>query len=184
VAAELDEGVRADLVRIRDDLRRLGGDVKWVNGENLHLTFQFLGDLDPDRIEVVGDALAEAVAGVDPFDFRVAGVGSFPPRRPPRVVWVGITDGVERLRDLYERLATGLRRIGFEPEDRPYHPHITLGRVRSAGGIGPLRARIDRGTGAPDRVQRLEEIVLKRSDLSPQGPTYSDLRRIRLGGPS
>ena len=100
--------------------------------EDLHLTVQYLGPTPPDDIEPVSQALAAAVANVPPLQLAFEGLGAFPHARRPRVIWAGVVDrtGDDALARLERQVGSALGPIGYEPESRPFHPHVTLARVR------------------------------------------------------
>jgi len=125
--------------------------------------------------------MAEAAGPVEPFDFEVAMLGTFPPRGAPRVVWAGIEDAGGGLTRLHKGLERGLQALGFEREKRAFHPHLTLGRVKERRGTERLRALIEHEAATRFGTQRVEGLVLLQSVLSPKGPTYTPLRRATLG---
>ena len=169
VSAELQRRVRTLAPHAR---------LAWVPPQNAHITVRFIGHVDEARATAITSALRPAV-DVAPFDLVVRGVGTFPENRGPRVIWAGLKDGVEALKQIEEEVSARLERCGVEREGRPYHPHLTIGRVKEGGG---LRARplLD---GLEDRtlgVSRVEAITLFESRLSPKGPTYGPLQSTNL----
>jgi len=174
VADALKEAV-ADLI---DSLKTAGADVKWVKPENLHLTLKFLGDVDEARVDEIARAISIGSEGTESFDISLAGVGAFPSVRRPKVVWVGVDRGKDFLVSLSERVEDRLALLGFEKEKRKFSPHLTIGRLRREGRPGDLPNRLavqfDGGECRIDRVR------LMKSTLTPQGPTYEELRQIIL----
>ena len=180
IAVELDEAIRERLAAAQERLRGAGPKVKWVRPERMHLTLKFLGEIDPETVDAVADAMVAAVEGVAPFEFAVAGIGAFPPRGAPRVVWAGVDDAAGGLTRLHKGLERELRKLGFPREKRAFRPHLTLGRVKERRGSERLRAQMAADAGAAFGLQRVEELVLFESVLSPQGPTYTAQRRQPL----
>jgi len=179
IAIELDDAIRERLGQAQERLRACRCKVKWVEPQNIHLTLKFLGEIEEGVVEAVSDVMASAAAAVKPFELTVAGVGAFPPRGAPRVVWVGI-ERAGGLVQLHGGLEDGLERLGFEREKRRFSPHVTLGRVKDRRGGPSLRPLLEAEAPADFGVQAVEEVVLFRSVLSSSGPTYTALRRHRL----
>ncbi len=111
---------------------------------------------------------------------RGEGVGAFPHTKRPRVIWVGITGEVERLKDIHMRMEEKLETIGFRPEDRPFSPHLTIGRVKTR----VHKALLD-GLGALKEYRsqpfKAGEVILFKGDLRPHGPIYTPLKTMPLG---
>lgn len=168
----------AELVR---HLARSQADVKWVEEENFHLTLKFLGEVDPGRLGEVAGALRSAVREVPAFRFQATGTGAFPSPRRARVIWVGVGEGTSQLRHLAARVDAELARLGFPPEERPFTPHLTLGRVRSPRGLDEL-ARLLEGARFPALEVTVDGIVLFQSVLGRAGPLYTALNRFPLQG--
>ena len=168
-------------LRLADCTRTLGpafGDVRWVRAEATHLTLLFLGDTAAERHEALTTAVSAAVREQPPVPCTVQGIGVFPDRRRPQVVWAGVTAGSEALGRLAARLRNHVREAGFEVEDRPFAAHVTLGRLRPrAQSPRPAAlhdaldhwAETDLGRLAGDRV------TLYESTLTPAGPRYHAL---------
>jgi 2'-5' RNA ligase len=182
VAIDLPDAVRRDVAALRPRLGLGGAPMKWVEEKNLHLTVKFLGDVDDDAVPSILARLRDACAAFEPFEIEIAGVGTFPPGRPPRIVWAGVTENAEIVKRLAARIDKDLGALGIEPEARELHPHVTLARVRD-GANGPPRARgpIGAGVGPLGRV-RVEAVELKASRLGPAGPVYSSLGAAPLRG--
>jgi 2'-5' RNA ligase len=186
------EPVRCFLaVEIPGEVRRAAGDLierlrkgaqftkarpAWVKADNLHYTIVFLGNRMPeqiDRIKTALDPLADAVA---PFAVEVGGLGVFPHERGPKVLWIGVRQGGEGFEALYQetvkRLASA---IDYRAEKRPYHPHLTLARIKSFRGTKELMdvVRSHKGEGCGEFTA--SGLTLFRSQLHPAGAIYTPL---------
>ncbi len=179
IAVELDEAIRARLGAAQERLRAAQCSVKWVKPELMHLTLRFLGEVEEPRVPQIEEAMASAAAGIAPFEVTVAGLGAFPEHGAPRVLWAGIRDNGS-LATLNRRLEEGARRLGFEPEERPFSPHLTIGRVKDPRGANALRSPLDAAAAREFGSCTIAELLLVQSVLSPSGPTYTPLRRRPL----
>ena len=183
IAVEIPDEVHERLGRIAGKLRECGVKVRWSRPGNIHLTLKFLGDVEDNDIPKVCDVMAAAVEGVRPFDVRIAGLGAFPPRGAPRVVWVGITGDTEALialaGDLDERIA---ETVGIRPERRRFHPHLTLGRVKTTRGAERLTEAMQALEPVDLGPICIDAIALFMSKLDPKGSIYTRMAEVRLGG--
>jgi 2'-5' RNA ligase len=170
----LDSGVAALQRRIGAELRGW----RWVRPEGIHLTLRFLGDVDDSRDARARAVWREVIAGCAPFGLRLTDLGRFPPRGRPRVLWVGVeeTDPGGALATLAERLESAARELGFDPESRPFRPHLTLARGGRPGIPSDPAALGIRGSAEG----RVREVVLYRSDLLPTGARYTALEAYPL----
>lgn len=185
VALEPPEPVRRRIAAAAERIRRVAGSaadlVRWVADENVHLTVQFLGAVPEERVEAVGEAIAEAAAATRPILLEVKGAGGFPNSRRPRVIWLGLSGEVASLAELASDLGRRLAPLGYPPESRPFAAHLTLGRARDARGapgLGGALAAVAQDEGVSWRAC---ELVLFESHLSPHGPRYEPVRRASLG---
>jgi 2'-5' RNA ligase len=186
VAVALDDGLRAAIAATIERLRPLGSSVAWVPARNLHVTLQFLGDQSEERLAEAEAALADAAAGSAPVDVTFHGIGAFPGLERPRILWVGLAQGALEARRLQARVAAALAARGFMKEERPWHPHLTIGRVpderRWRREAGPaLRSALAQTATTTFGTQRVAEVALMRSDLSPAGARYTVRRAVSLG---
>ncbi len=154
--------------------------VSWTLEQNLHLTLKFLGEIPSGRVEEIGALLLTAAGDVPVFELSVEGAGGFPSLRAPRVLWIGIREPLVLVGKLHENMETMLSGAGFPREERPFHPHITVGRVRGRipPGWGEEYARIL--SGIPFGVAGVNSYQLYESRLSPGGAVYTVLRDIPL----
>jgi 2'-5' RNA ligase len=156
--------------------------VSWVGPGNLHISMKFLGEISRDRVGAVVDALAGVAAGFQPFGLEAEGAGVFPGTRNPRVLWVGLREPLELVRELQENMENALSGAGFTREDRPFHPHITVGRARGvlppAWGDRFVRALSGRRFGEVP----VPKVTLYESRLSPGGAVYTVVRDFPLSG--
>ena len=173
-----------------------GWPVRWAQPETSHLTLHFLGETEPERAELVRLALPQVIGAHSPFELRTAGLGVFPNFRRPRVLWLGLHGPVHRLGALQQDVVATLRRLGFAVGDEPYHPHITLGRVRNDDGErvrlrdlpNAVKGRfVDQTTGAAVAPQpvpvAVREVILMRSHLGKGGARHEPIGSFPLGGP-
>lgn len=174
---ELCDRLQEHIARLRETVP--DARASWNRDDNLHLTIKFLGEVAIDRVANLSLAAGRAVAGLKPFKLAVEGCGAFPPRGQPRVLWIGIKDSTEELARLYTRLEEECTSQGFAPEPRPFHPHLTIARLRNPQHATHLAAshkelgfvRMDFGVG---------ELVVIRSELGSEGSRYTEISRHAL----
>jgi len=159
-------------------LRRRLGSAKWVAPENLHITLRFLGEVNTSTVSRIQQEAESVAADCAPFQLKLDRLGAFPRSEKARVVWAGPAVENEEFSELARRLEEAARAVGLPPEQRRPSPHVTLARFRVPRDISPVIAPLDAGT--LDFSAR--EMVLMRSTLGPQGPTYSPYARFPLRG--
>jgi RNA 2',3'-cyclic 3'-phosphodiesterase len=188
LAIELDQTLQNWLSAIQQQLRVLpsGAEVRWVNPENIHLTLRFMGETHPSTLPQVRSVM-DRVGGVHaPIALIAAGLGCFPNMDRPRVVWVGVSVSPE-LSALNTDIEDAIRRLGFANENRPFAPHLTLGRVRDGLPSDRLRRL---GDDLRKWFHRKDEcgftadtITFFQSELRPGGAAYSVIQRSPLKRP-
>jgi len=163
-------------------LRRAHLPVRWVAEDALHLTLKFLDDVEHERVAPIGQALGGAVRTARPFTVTLGGVGAFPSLGKPRVVWLGM-EHHPALELLANDVELALMGLSFEPELRPFSPHVTLGRVERNARRGAF-ADFARLAGEVDYAGStvVESVDLMQSTLGPHGASYTVLSRAALGG--
>lgn len=143
IAVPVDDAVRSNLARLGKGVDARA--VAWVKPENMHITLAFLGEVEERRVAEVEDAAFAATEGqAAPLKLAAQGIGAFPNERKARVLWAGLTGDVPALIALQKALMTELRAAGFQPDDKRFHPHITIARFRSPQAV-------------PERLPRLQE---------------------------
>jgi 2'-5' RNA ligase len=186
VAAEIGEAVAVRAAELSRELQQRAADaapsakVTWIPADRLHLTVRFIGEVDDVRAAAIRDAL-EAPLGIAPFSLTLAGAGAFPTGGAPRVLWAGVATGRDELLLAEREITLRLASIGVPADQRAYSPHLTLARVRDPAGLRSPRL-LDGLTDTTLGTVRIDAITLFHSKLSPKGPTYTPLLRIRLGG--
>ena len=176
---EIRERARALIHRFKDTTAK----VTWVKPDQMHLTMNFLGDVPLNDIPAVCKAVADAVEPFKPFDVEMATVGVFPNYENPRTIWLGVGDGHEELVSLHTALQARLGDLGFRIDARRFHPHLTLGRVRSLpDGPGQLAGLIKQHADFEAGPMMISEVTVFSSDLGRDGPTYEVLGHGELLG--
>ena len=174
--------VLASVLELQRSLQITLPGVRWVQPGNLHFTLRFFGDLEADERAKAAQVIDEITRGRSRFDVELQGVGVFSSWKHPRVVWVGCGEGSDAFADLGRALEFGFREARLEKADKPFKPHLTLGRWRDFGAVIPESSiEACRKIGALGRFT-VEEVGLIQSKLSPKGSTYVPLHRGRLGG--
>jgi 2'-5' RNA ligase len=166
---------------VQGDLRSTHADVRWMNPEKIHITLTFFGNIEESRIDPIFKSIEEPVRNTLPFPLKAIGVGAFPHLRNPRVIWMGLVDGKEVLTSFQKQIEIQLEKIGFQPENRSFHPHLTLGRMKSSRGKEVLVGRMEKYREEVFGDFQVERVVLFKSDLKPSGPIYTLLKEMKLG---
>ncbi len=156
--------------------------VQWVAAANLHMTLRFLGDLSAPELEAARQAVLAAAsgAGVAPFAVTTGAPGAFPGPARPRVLWIGARSGAPELVALAARVEKALVRERFALAEKPFTPHLTMGRVRADAPPALAAARF-LGLSLPSLSFEVGAITLVASQLGPGGARYSPLLEAKLG---
>jgi 2'-5' RNA ligase len=181
LAIELPKGILNKIEEIELDLRSTHADVRWVNPEKIHLTLKFFGNIEESMIDSILKSIEEPTQNTNPFSLKVRGIGAFPNLKNPRVIWMGLVDGKEVLASFQKQIDNQLREIGFQPENRPFRPHLTLGRMKSSRGREELAGTMEKYKEEEFGDLQVERVVLFKSDLRPTGPIYTALRELKFG---
>lgn len=179
ICFELSQEIKEKLATLQNQLKSLGQGVSWTRPAGMHLTLKFLGDVAEEKIGKVTEAVQRAAKDIRAFDVSVAGTGSFPNFKRPRVLWVGIQEPTGSLHRLQKNIELELEGLGFEREKRSFSPHLTLGRFKFAGKINAIAEALQ-DYGFSEQRFKADTIIVMKSDLKPDGATYTQLKRIEL----
>ena len=184
IAIELPLEIRPRITGHIDQLRSAVPQVRasWSREDNLHLTLKFLGDVPISRIPALSEACSIAIKSIASFSLVVKGCGKFPPHGKPKVLWTGIDEAgtdTSRLLQLHAAIEDSCAANGFAREARPYHPHLTIARIREAKDTRALAERHLQTDFAPQTFT-VSEVVVFRSQLSSTGSKHFPLSRHRL----
>ncbi|HUI09164.1 MAG TPA: RNA 2',3'-cyclic phosphodiesterase [Bacteroidota bacterium] len=146
IAIDTPASVRSAMAALREEVAPRARGFAWEAREKYHCTVQFLGDVERTRLGEITASVREATAGISPLRLAYRGLGFFPSTSSPRVFWVGIEDCTGSLGLLRDRIARALAPLGFPPEERPFHPHVTLARARAGADARTLIDTVQRRT--------------------------------------
>jgi len=186
IALELNEATRRAIGDTQTKLKRdrTANSVRWVAPQSIHITLKFLGDVAATRMDELLDAVTQACAGVAPFALTIAGIGAFPNTRRPNVVWVGARGDIAIASQLAEQIENACEMLGYAREERPFAPHLTLGRVKrdaSPSDRQALGKLIEQTPVGELGKLTIAHTSVMKSELRPGGSVYTCLREIRLG---
>lgn len=150
------------------------GKVKAVEKENLHITLKFLGEVSDDKLSDIKNCIESSCKNFKKFSIKLKGLGAFPSLSKPRVIWIGVDEGKDILSEIMRRLDECFHQMGFKKE-KSYVPHITIARVKGFIKLDP-RPYLKKDFGSVI----VEEIKLKKSQLTPKGPIYDDIFVLEL----
>jgi len=179
IAVDIPQNIKMELDKLIVGLRSLAPDIRWVRASNLHITLRFLGEIPQDSIASLEKSIEESIKDTNKFNISLTGIGGFPNLRRPRVIWVGVGDGNEKLMELADRVESACRSAGFGQADKPFSSHLTIGRVKYPGGLERLISNIEKSDFSTASFEIPEAIIFK-SDLLPSGPKYTRMAAISL----
>ena len=183
IAVEVSEDVLDSTSQLIESLRQCDADVRWVASQNRHVTLKFLGDQPDKRLGDICSAAQRAARQVEPFHAQFHGVGAFPNLQRPRTLWVGVSQGSEGFQQLFAALEEELGQVGIAKERRGFQPHLTIGRVRQAGGHRRNLAQQLEGYAEFDVGGTIvRTAIVYASRLEREGPVYTVLAQAPLGG--
>ncbi|MFA7005200.1 MAG: RNA 2',3'-cyclic phosphodiesterase [Verrucomicrobiia bacterium] len=181
IAADVSEEVRVAVAEQVTRLRQANADVGWVKQENFHLTLKFLGEAPDAQLGDIRAALDLVALSRAAFEMELRGMGCFPERGAPRVVWVGACAGRDTLTAVARDVEDAMEALGFARERREFAAHLTIGRVRSPRGAGRLRRLVEAEADTSFGRCRVDDIRLYKSTLASGGSIYELMHAAKLG---
>ena len=159
--------------------RLVNESIKWTSLDNIHITLAFLGDTEENMIKVISSKLKESCEGSGKFQLTIRGIGVFKNLSDPRVIWTGI-ESSEKLTQLYSTVINGLIEAGIKMEQRPFKPHLTLGRIKYLNDKLALKNLLDIYQDAEIQKVPVNEVIIYESLLKPTGPIYKPVAKFML----
>jgi 2'-5' RNA ligase len=178
ISDEARQGVENLAEQVRKGAQFTPARPSWTRPESMHLTLKFLGQIEEGFVERVAQRLEPACAALAPFEYGVRGLGVFPSHRRPRVVWIGVTKAAEELRRLHAVVEEQLAGLGVPRDQREFHPHLTLARLKSLTGAAALMKIVSTHGRQWCGQSRAERLVFFKSQLDPEGAIYTRLREF------
>jgi len=183
LALDTPEKIREGIGAVQSRLKKIiHGDIRWARPEGIHLTLKFFGNISEDDVVNISAVVEKIAAGSLPLVLTIGGTGAFPDPHRPRVVYLGMNGDVERLIAFQKELERALETIGFPREERPFLPHLTLGRIKSPGGLIGLAGVVEKGESYTAGEFSASGLGLFKSDLTPRGAVYTRLAWYPFAG--
>jgi len=179
IAFDTPPSLKEEISKIQTVLKESRADVRWESGSKFHVTIKFLGDVDEKILPGVIGCVREVSYRYHPFPVMYGGLGAFPDKIRPRVLWIGCTNSDKQLLSMKNELDRSLSVHGFGIEDRQFRPHVTLGRVKSQSGLKNLIRMLENVNFEPREVS-ISDIIVVKSTLKPGGSEYSTLASMLL----
>lgn len=168
-----DEQLLSRVMSITSSLSSIGGDLRPVEQDNIHLTLKFLGSISQTKLAEVKSVLSQI--RFESFPLEIKSAGAFPNLKRMNVIWVGVGEGWTKVEQIFEQTEKLLQEVGFPRETRPFSPHITIARIRSSRKIDEVASFLEHLSSETFGTFKADRIRLKQSLLRPSGPTYSTL---------
>jgi RNA 2',3'-cyclic 3'-phosphodiesterase len=170
--------LRASAASVIENLQSVSSGVKWERPEKLHITVKFLGSVDTDLLRKIAETLKPRLEQMDQFNITYAGLGAFPTIHNPRILWIG-ADGGRNIVELFSAVEQVCSSFNIPSEDRTFHAHVTIGRVKNSRALNRLTAMVKSVTFEPI-VARCSELCVMKSELHPSGSQYTVVQSIPL----
>lgn len=171
-----DNRIMRRISEVQGILANSGADLKLVSPQNIHLTIRFLGDIPMSIVDEIYEEMKNIQ--FSPFQIEIRGLGAFPKLNYPRVIWAGIKKGSNVLENIFSQLEYRLRGLGFKKDKKGFSPHLTIARVRTGRNKSRLAELITELEDYEFGIINADCLRLKKSDLTPRGPIYTNLREI------
>lgn len=170
------------IVTIQDRLRKaIQGDIRWVRPQGIHLTLKFFGTISESDVANISRVVEDTTSTIAPFTLGIKRVGAFPDVKRPRVLWLGMDGDVDILIRLQKEVDAELHKYGFEKEDRPFRPHLTLARIKDPRGLIGLAKIMEKRENYEAGSFSAAGLNLFKSELTPKGAVYTKLAYFPFG---
>jgi len=181
ISIEIPDKIKDNVEKVIGEMKALLPPIKWVDKKNLHLTMKFLGWVDDQKIDPLKTSITDIVKDFGSIKISFSGLGVFPSSNRPRVIWVGISEGSEKVKELAEKLNEQLTKEGYrKEEDRDFSPHLTIGRIKERIETGALNSFIEKKEKENFGGFTAKNVSLMKSTLRRSGPIYEEIQEIKI----
>lgn len=175
IAIEIPGRVRSEITRLMNKFAQEDRSVRWVKYDNLHITLLFLGDVTEAFLKKAENEIAQIAKQQKSFEISLYNIGAFPNPGSPRIIWIGVKDGNKEIIDLESKIETAFTNIGHKPEERKFHPHLTIGRVKFRFNNPKIFE-----TNYKSDIFPVKSVILFKSTLKLDGPVYEKLNEFNF----
>ena len=179
LAIDIDNSLKDKIIEVQRSLREAEAQLKFVEPENLHFTLKFFGETNQKILEEISNIIKEKIKPYKPFKLKIEGLGVFPNKNYMRVLWLGVQNP-EEFSEIQKTLDKEFQKLGFRKE-RSYIPHLTIARVKGGKNKARLREKIEELANTKIGEMQVKKLKLKKSELKPEGPEYTNLKTFKLG---
>ena len=180
VSIEIPDDIKNSIEKAIGELTLILPHIKWVDKKNLHITLKFLGWVEDSKISDLADSVADIVKGFGTIKVGFAGFGMFPDERHPSVIWVGITEGSDKLKELADKIEDKLSTEGYGEKEKEFSPHLTIGRIKEKIDAEALAGFIRKNEKASFGGFAAKNVSMIKSTLMRSGPIYEEVKQIKL----
>ena len=180
IAIDIPAKIREGLTKIQNHCKSLDLNASWVRPGNIHLTLKFLGNTEPEKIPQIVEIMNTCVKSIAPFSLSLTEVGGFPNLNQPRVLWVGLADSQGSLVSAQKNIDRNLSRLGYDTDNKPFFPHLTLARIKSPKGRQEIKHKVANLPGEDKKPFSVKSIKLYKSVLTTRGSVYTSLHEFNI----
>lgn len=180
IALEISSELQEELKKIQKKLKQISGEILWIPKENLHLSVRFLGNISKEQIEPIKQINERIAKKLKSFPISLGVLGVFPYISDPKVLWAGIASGYNQITQINTLLSKELNSMKLKVEDKHFHPHITLARIKSIKNKSVLAELIDT-IKLNIASEEISKLVLYKSELNPEQVTYTKISEAHFG---
>jgi len=178
---KITSSIMEKLKEVPSSLQEYRNKIRTVRPENLHITLKFLGNITQDMYSKFSEILKNSITNFSPFEVAIEGIGFFPSKSRAKIIWVGIKENI-LLENLYKIVENSAEKINILPDDKKFHGHITVGRIKTDIHPNIINAIEEKFKERNWGDMRVENITIFESILHSDGPEYKELKNMTLGG--
>ena len=181
ISIEIPENIKDNIEKSIGEMKLILSPLKWLDKKNLHLTLKFLGWVVDDKADDIIRSVTDVAKDFGSIKINFAGLGVFPDIKHPRVIWVGICEGNDRVNDLAGKIDARLSSEGYRnEEEKGFSPHLTIGRIKEKVDAEPLNKFIEINATTEFGGFTADHISVMKSTLMRSGPMYEEMKQISL----
>ena len=179
IALKIEDDIKQKFNAIINDFKTKGGNIKWVDTRNMHITLKFLGNTDSNLVENISHLMEKSVSGFNLIQSDFTMLGGFPNLRKPKVIWVDLEKNRNQIIELANKIHDALEDLQINHSEKEFKPHLTLGRVKSYEELQNLTDYL--ATYKFETIaSSFNKVQLIQSTLTQRGPLYKTIKEVTL----